>query len=60
MKKVLYDIHKLTLLTAKLVSKKQFKDITEEDVDTLGESVELLNDLYETLYDEVFVILDKE
>jgi hypothetical protein len=60
MKKVLHDIHKLTLLTAKLVSKKQFKDITEEDVDTLGESVELLNDLYETLYDEVFVILDKK
>lgn len=30
------------------------KDITDWEVDLLAESIELLNDLYEQLYDKVF------
>jgi hypothetical protein len=37
------------------VSNKKHKNITEEDLDVLAESIEILNDVYETLYDEVFV-----
>lgn len=55
MKKIIQKIHKLTLEASVLVSKKEHNSVTEEDVDTLGEAVDLLNDLYEVLYDEVFV-----
>jgi len=54
-KKIITDIHKLTFKSTELVAKKAYEDLTEEDVDMLGEAVELLNDLYETLYDEVFI-----
>lgn len=59
MKKTIKKIHNLTLEVSALVSKKEFGDIVEEDVDTLGEAIDLLNDLYETLYDEVFVEVEE-
>jgi len=39
---------------AMTVSKEGYKNIKEEDLDTLAEAIEILNDMYETLYDEVF------
>jgi hypothetical protein len=40
---------------ADVVAKEEYQGMTEEDLDTLAEAIETLNDLYETLYDEVFV-----
>ena len=55
MKKVFNKIHKDVLELALLVTKKDFENITEDDLDVLAESLNLLEDMYETLYDEVFV-----
>jgi hypothetical protein len=55
MKKLFNKIHKDVLELALLVSKKDFKNITEDDLDVLAESLNILEDMYETLYDEVFV-----
>lgn len=54
MKKIINDIHKLTLKATTIVSKKDFKNITDDEVDKLAETIELLNDVYEELYDKVF------
>lgn len=43
---------------AMTISKEGYKDIKEDDLDTLAEAIEILNDMYETLYDEVFVEVD--
>ncbi len=60
MKKVFKKIHKNVLELALLVSKKDYKDITEDDLDILAESLNTLEDMYETLYDEVFVKVDED
>ena len=60
MKKVFKKIHKDILELALLVSKKDYKDITEDNLDILAESLNTLEDMYETLYDEVFVEVDEE
>lgn len=55
MKKLLDQINALTLKATVEISKKgAFKGLTEDDVDKIAESVEILNDLYEELYDKVF------
>jgi len=54
MKKLINDIHKLVFKSVDLVAKKSFKGITEDDVDKLGEAADILNDLYEVLYDQIF------
>lgn len=54
MKKILEQIHKLALQTITETSKKNFKGITDEDVDKLAEAIELFNDVYEELYNKVF------
>ncbi len=60
MKKVFKKIHKDVLELALLVSKKDYKNITEDDLDILAESLDILNDIYETLYDEVFVEVNED
>jgi len=55
MKKYLKKIYKNTLECADAVAKQEnLKDVTDWDVDLLAESIELLNDVYELLYDKVF------
>lgn len=34
-------------------------DFTEDDLDILAESIEVLNTVYETLYDKVFVTIEE-
>ncbi len=48
-------IHKNAMVLADMVTQKEYKGITEDDLDTLAEVVVILNDIYEKLYDEVFV-----
>ncbi len=40
---------------AMAVTKEKYKELTEDDLDVLAEAIDILNDMYETLYDEVFV-----
>jgi ribosome recycling factor len=40
---------------ANMVAKEEYKSISEDDLDSLAETIDILNDIYETLYDEVFV-----
>lgn len=55
MKKNINDIHKLTLkIVNAIANKTPLNGVTEEDVDQLAEAIELLNDVYEELYDHVF------
>ena len=54
MKKIVKQIHKLALTATTEIAKKNYKDITDEEVDKLAESIELFNDIYEELYDKVF------
>lgn len=54
-KKIRKDVMELAMLVA---SKKQ-TDVTEEDLDILAEAMDILNDLYEELYDNVFVEIDE-
>jgi len=60
MKKQFKKIHKCTTELATLVAAKKWDSFTEDDLDVLAESIELLNDLYETLYDNVFVEVDTD
>ena len=54
MKKIITKIHQLTLEACTLAVEKKYNDLTEEDVDKIGEIADMLNDLYENLFDEVF------
>jgi hypothetical protein len=55
MKKVIKQINDLALKTTIEIAKKgSLKGVTKNDIDKLAESVELLNDLYEELYNNVF------
>lgn len=60
MKKQFKKIHKCTIELVQLVATKKWDEMTEEDLDILAESIELLNDIYETLYDNVFVEIDTD
>ena len=59
MKKTFNKIRKNAMELATDVSKKNYKGVTEEDLDVLAEAIEILNDMYETLYDEVFVEVEE-
>jgi hypothetical protein len=48
-------IHKNAMELADMIAKGKHKGISEDDLDTLAEAIEILNDMYETLYDGVFV-----
>jgi hypothetical protein len=54
MKKLVKKIHKSTLELSKVVATKEFGDLTEDDVDSLAECINILEDLYEVLYDNVY------
>lgn len=54
MKKNFLKIRKNVMDLASLVATKKYKDFTEDDLDILAESVDMLNDIYEELYDVVF------
>ena len=54
MKKLIKKIHKSTLELSKVVATKEFGDLTEDDVDNLAECINILEDLYEVLYDSVY------
>lgn len=60
MKKLFNKIRKNSMELAMTVSKEGYKDIKEDDLDILAEAIEILNDMYETLYDEVFEEIDDE
>lgn len=47
-------IHKDAMELALYVSEKNYEGFKEEDLNTLAEAIDILQDLYETLYDEVF------
>jgi len=59
MKKQFNKIRKNTMELATIVATKKWDGITEEDLDILAESIEILNDMYETLYDNVFVEIEE-
>jgi hypothetical protein len=48
-------IHKNSMVLADMVARKEYKGMSEDDLDSLAEAIIILNDIYETLYDEVFV-----
>lgn len=58
MKKQFDKIRKNAMELATAVAAKNHDGITEEDLDILAESIEILNDMYEELYDKVFVELE--
>ena len=60
MKKIFKKIHNQAIELADVVAKDNHKDMSEEDLDTLAEAIEILNDMYETLYDRVFVEVEEE
>lgn len=60
MKKHFAKIRKNAMELAMAVSKEDYKNITEEDLDTLAEAIDILNDMYETLYDDVFVEIEEK
>jgi hypothetical protein len=51
-------IHKDAMELTDLIAKNKHTDMTEDDLDTLAEAIIVLNDAYDTLYDEVFVEID--
>lgn len=53
-------IHKDAMELADMIAKDKHKGIAEDDLDSLAEAIEILNDMYETLYDEVFVEIEEE
>lgn len=55
MKKEFNKIHKSVLKLTDSIASTKLVECSEEDLDILAESIELLNDMYETLYDKVFV-----
>lgn len=60
MKKQFNKIRKNAMELATMVATKKWEGITEDDLDTLAEALDILNDMYETLYDEVFVEVEEE
>ena len=58
MKKHFEKIRKNALDLTKAVTVKSIKNLTEEDLDILAETIDMLNDIYEALYDDVFVELE--
>ncbi len=54
MKKLIIKIHKNTLEITKAIVCKDFKDLTEDDVDNLAECITILEDVYEELYDKIY------
>lgn len=59
MKQLLKKINKYALEASVAIAQKDaFKDITENDTDSLIETIGLLNDIFEELYDNVFVTLE--
>lgn len=54
MKQTITKLHNLAFKITDLVAKKDYKKINDDDVDKLAEAIELLNDVYEELYDKVF------
>jgi ribosome recycling factor len=60
MKKQFNKIHKNSMELATMVATKKWEGITEDDLNTLAEALDILNDMYETLYDEVFVEVEEE
>jgi hypothetical protein len=60
MKKQFNRIRKCTMELVTIVADKRWGNFTEEDLDILAESMDLLNDIYETLYNEVFVEVDTD
>jgi hypothetical protein len=54
-KNIIQEINALVIKATAITAKgKGIKDLTEDDVDELGGSIDLLNDLYEVLYNQVF------
>ena len=60
MKKQFNKIRKNAMELATMVATKKWEGITEDDLDTLAEALDILNDMYETLYDNVFVEVEEE
>ena len=60
MKKQFNKIHKNAMELATMVATKKWEGITEDDLDTLAEALDILNNMYETLYDEVFIEVEEE
>ena len=58
MKKQFKKIHKCVTELVTLVAAEKGDNFIEDDLDLLAESIELLTDSYETLYDKVFVKVD--
>jgi hypothetical protein len=58
MKKYFIKIRKDALAMTEVINVRDLKDLTEEDLDILAEAINILNDAYESLYDEVFVELE--
>jgi hypothetical protein len=60
MKKTFNKIRKYAIEIAADIDKKDYQGVTEDDLDILAEAIELLNNSYEALYDEVFVEVEEE
>lgn len=60
MKKQFNKIRKNAMELATMVATKKWEGITEDDLDTLAEALDILNDMYETLYDNVFVEVEEK
>jgi acyl-CoA reductase-like NAD-dependent aldehyde dehydrogenase len=56
--KLFKKIHKNATELAAMVTREEHKGISEDDLDTLAEAIEILNNTYELLYDEVFVEIE--
>lgn len=55
LKSLLNKICKSSLEASVVIAEKNsLKDLTDDDIDSLAEAIELLNDIYEELYDNVF------
>jgi len=60
MKKQFNKIRKNAMELATMVATKKWEGVTEDDLDTLAEALDILNDMYETLYDNVFVEVEEK
>ena len=60
MKKQFNKIRKNAMELATMIATKKWEGLTEEDLDTLAEALDILNDMYETLYDNVFVEVEEK
>ena len=59
MKQLLKKINKYAIEASVAIAQKDaLKDVTEDDTDRLIETIGLLNDIFEELYDNVFVTLE--